>query len=233
MRFNKKKGVCLACVLAMLPMIGCSTKRTEYYPIKKSTVDDFGNIVNHTVGATSDSFVARETSLHALYQNRDTVQAKMYKESGLKITYAKTEINGAVVFLPELNFKEAPRFQQDLPTRVAEHPGWGFANNFVNKGIGLGFGWIIGDTIKYGYDKVKGDHTYNGPYAPVASNNQNYATGNGALIQPYEVRPEVVSPEIVRPEVIQVPKGSEVSGAVEEPAGSVVEDVAEAVTGVN
>lgn len=208
--FSVKKLVTMVCLVSTLPLVGCG--RTEYFsPIQRTKgIDDYGNIITETVGTTSDSFVARETSLHALYQNRDVMQAKMYKESGLKVTYMKTEINGAVVFLPELNFKEAPRFQQNLPDRVGEHPGWGLANNVVNKGLAFGLGWLAADTIQYGFDKIKGNNTYNGPYAPVASNNQNYANGNGSLIQPYEVRPEVVSPEIVHPEIIKVPKGSEV-----------------------
>ena len=190
----------LSMLLVSVVTTGCATQG-GLMPLSDTQINAAGELVEVPVGATRDASVAKEHEVHKTLRNRDLQYRKAYAESGFSMTYEQHEINGVVVMLPAVSFKETPRFEQPLPTRPSEHPVWNFAGKALDRGLAA-FG--IDRLYRFGKSAVEGagDHrVYQGDYAPYQSGNPGTFTGDGAMYQPYTVEPEVVHPEVVMPEV--------------------------------
>lgn len=212
-------------VLAVV-LSGCGT--TKYYPMNKSSVDNYGNIVDTVGGYTSDSSVAKEHEMHETLRNRDNQYTKAYKESGFTMSYQEVEVNGAKAFLPIVSFKETPRYTQQLPTTPSVHPLWGTVNNVVDKGL---WGWLGYNFFDFAKTAIKGagdQRVYNGDLVDSGNTSElSLSGGDGSslngTVSPYSVEPEVVYPEVVHPEVFAKPGAMEqVGGGAEEAIESVL-----------
>jgi hypothetical protein len=189
----------MAALIILASMTACTAQTTVY----KETIDSAGKAILQPVTVVGDTSVARDAQLHETLQNRDRQYANAYKQSGMKLSWNIVTLeNGNQMVLPDIEFKESPRFEQPLPTKAADHPVWAFANNMAEKTL---WGWLGHGFFDFGKEAIKGaGDTYGGDFAPIQSmNTADFAgAGDGAVFQPFEVRPEVVEPAIVEPQVI-------------------------------
>ncbi|MCB2218044.1 MAG: hypothetical protein KQH59_18435 [Desulfobulbaceae bacterium] len=187
-------------------LMGCSEK---LYPVMEAATDGAPKVTQQV----ADSSVSKESVVHVSLQNRDIQYRKAYEESGLKLTWKEftmkfklpgmTDVYEVSQMMPEIEFRESPKFDQPLPTEPSEHPVWKFANNVVDKTL-IGWGF---DRLAYVLHGSGGRQYYAGDYSPNYQNPVN--TGDGTLTftpgmlnrdggyQPYEA--PVFSPRAVEP----------------------------------
>lgn len=192
--------------LVALFMTGCATQ--GFIPLTDTQIDAAGNLIEKPIGATRDASVAKEHEVHQTLRNRDQQYRKAYEKSGFSMSYEQHEINGVVVMLPIMEFKEAPRFEQPLPTKPSEHPVWRFGEKVMDRGLAA-FG--IDRLYRFGKSAIDGagDHrVYQGDLLDSGNDSAlSLSGGEGSVmdgyVSPYSVEPEVVvvEPEVVMPEV--------------------------------
>ena len=145
-------------------------------------------------GEIKDASVQKEFLYGQMVQNRDNKYQTMYAKSGFKQTWkdvkksTKMVVNGQEIviesteFLPEVEYRERPHFEQSLPPGPSVHPFWQFANNTVDKGTNALLWWA---GITQGADLLKNAQNKAAP--------QYYGNYNPQTAEPYIVRPEIVT----------------------------------------
>lgn len=214
----KRWGVVLQFMLGLMLVFllgGCSEK---LYPVMQAATDGAPKVTQQV----ADASVSKESVVHASLQNRDIQYRKAYEESGLKLTWKEytmkfklpgmTDVYEVSQMMPEIEFRESPRFDQPLPTEPSEHPVWKFANNVVDKTL-IGWGF---DRLAYVLHGAGGRQYYAGDYAPNYQNPVNNGDGTitftpGMLnrdggYRAYET--PVFSPLAVEPSAAAVPAGT-------------------------
>jgi len=142
-----------------------------FIPVPEDVIDAAGVHTVKIAGYTKDASVAKEEAVMRTLRWRDTQYQKAYAESGFELEFAMVNINGASAYLPKkISYREAPKFDQPLPTTPSEHPVWKTSGDIVKTIAKYGMiGWLgseFAGVMKSGYENV-GTH-YNGPYQPVS-----------------------------------------------------------------
>lgn len=176
--------------LAVLSLSGCAYDSGS---LDMGEVKIEGEPATTVTGQIKDASVQKEALYGQMRQNRDNKQKAMYDKSGFKQTWKRVEkktvmkINGQEIvmesteYLPEVEFREAPRFDQPLPTGPSEHPVWRFGEKVIDKGVD-GFLWFTG--IKQLGSVLKG--------AQDTAQPKYYGDYNPQTAEPYVVYPEIV-----------------------------------------
>lgn len=130
-------------VLVGLVLSGCGSGGVM--DISKLPISD-ESIVEVT-GTITDTSVQKEALFTGMVRNRDRLHAKMYAQSGFNVKFKLVEVAPGVKIqmMEEVSFKEAPRFEQPLPTGPSEHPAWRFGEKVLVKGMET-FLWWTGIT---------------------------------------------------------------------------------------
>ena len=156
--------VVLSLAISGLQLGGCST---QMIPVMSDVVGQSGEVTQSIATYTSDASVAKEAAVMEALKNRDRQYARMYALSGFQMTFELQELMpGYKALLPKtISFREAPRFDQPLPTAPSAHPVWRTTENIA---VALGkygmIGWGIGEAsglLKSAFEE--NGHYYNGP----------------------------------------------------------------------
>jgi len=177
-------------LFCIILLAGCASDSGK---LTLSSLPVDGEQVVQLGGDIKDASVQKEVAFAHMVENRDNKYKSMYEKSGFKQTWKqvtkKTRIVTAGVetlietteYVPEVEFKERPRFDQPLPSGPSVHPFWQFANNTVDKGTNALLWWT---GITSGVDLLKNAQNKATP--------QYYGTYNPQTAEPYIVKPEVV-----------------------------------------
>lgn len=186
----------LVAALALLSgLSGCATdsgRLTLTPPVTGEQIVQIG-------GEIKDASVQKEVTFTHMVENRDAKLRAMYEKSGFKQTWREVTKKTRIVtggqetvietteYVPEVEFRERPHFEQPLPSGPSVHPFWQFANNTVYQGANALLWWT---GITQGVDLLKNAQNKATP--------QYYGNYNPQTAEPYIVKPEVVTPVIVK-----------------------------------
>lgn len=111
---------------------GCAGSGS-FVPITDTMVTESGEVVTTTAGYTKDASIAKEHDVHDTLRNRDIMYARMYSTSGTKLEFEMVEVSPGVKIqvLKSITQRDAPNFEQKLPTAPSVHPVWHTVENVV------------------------------------------------------------------------------------------------------
>lgn len=126
-------------VVVVLGLVGCGKDGSiAVEPIKVE-----GDTINKVTGTISDASTIKEVTVHQTLQARDRAYVKAHKESGFHVAFKMQEVTPGVFVqvMDDVSFREAPRFEQPLPTAPSEHPVWRTAERLGGKFVDTWLYW--------------------------------------------------------------------------------------------
>lgn len=126
--------------LGLMLAVGLGGCSTASIPVYTELAGQSGEITETIAGYTSDASVAKEHEVHMTLRNRDRMYAKMYDQSGFKMSFRMVEVApGVMALLPDaITYRDAVDFREALPMAPSVHPVWATVEG------------IFGTVAKYG-----------------------------------------------------------------------------------
>lgn len=173
----------LCVVLALFLLSGCASDGS----VSLSSLPIGDEAVTKLSGNITDASTIKETVVHQSLQNRDRAYTKAHKESGFRVKFKMEQVSPGVYVqvMEDVSFREAPRFEQPLPTAPSEHPLWKTLDRLGGKAMDTVLWWKgiaeVADVQKHSLDAAQ--TKYFGDY-----------------------NPQTAAPYIVEPTVVTVPQ---------------------------
>lgn len=146
-----------------------------------------GETIDKVSGTISDASTIKEVTVHQTLQARDRAYVKAHKDSGFRVKFKMQEVTPGVFVqvMDDVSFREAPRFEQPLPTAPSEHPLWRTVDRLGGKALDTWLWWTgiteFAEVQKRSIDAAQ----------PKYFGNYN---------------PQTAAPYIVEPQVVMVPQ---------------------------
>jgi hypothetical protein len=165
--------------IAAILLAGCNSAG----PLNITSLPVGNETIEKLSGDITDTSVQKEALFTNMVKNRDNVYKALYPNSGTKIEFELVEAAPGVKIqmIKSITSREAPRFAQALPTGPSEHPFWGTAKLFLEKGFSA---FISYEGITEGAGVIKS--------ALGAAQPKYYGNYNPQTAEPFVLHPEVI-----------------------------------------